>query len=362
MRLLHTTRLTLEDFLPNQEPPYAILSHTWGDSEITYDHLTQNGTVLGLPSNEKILGACKVALENGHEYIWVDTCCINKSSSAELQEAINSMFQWYKSSVVCYAYISDFRLTDPVDSPRKELDLKSLGKSRWFTRGWTLQELLAPSIVTFFDAYWKEIGSKSSLRPLLSQYTGIPGDALQGRDLHLYDVNEKFAWARNRQTLRPEDRAYALLGIFDVSMPMIYGEGHEKALWRLHKEIREVQKTELPTWPSSSVSNDRGGRLLQIGERGVSNKDGALVASNDEPKPYYLSPNFKPEMATPAELRKILRENGVRTPMHSSKRYLVDEFRREVMEKTRPQNRMQAMLQEASQTLKSLGGDSIKFI
>ena len=155
-----------------------------------------------------------------------DLCCIDKTSSAELSEAINSMYRWYQESGVCYAYLAD-------------VPPNAFSKSRWFTRGWTLQELIAPSTVIFLDQKWQEIGTKSSLQRVISEITGIPTDILLGGDLEDASIAQRMSWASKRETTRVEDAAYCLMGIFSIHMPMLYGEG-ERAFIRLQEEIMRV--------------------------------------------------------------------------------------------------------------------------
>ncbi|KAH7350587.1 heterokaryon incompatibility protein-domain-containing protein [Rhexocercosporidium sp. MPI-PUGE-AT-0058] len=223
MRLLHTTKLTLHTFFDKDVPKYAILSHRWDEEEVIFQDL-QSGRGPDMPGFAKIQGCCAQARSDGWEYAWIDSCCIDKSSSAELSEAINSMFKWYEKAMVCYVYLSD------VDG--KKAIPEQLEVSAWFTRGWTLQELLAPETVVFFDRYWRDIGTKSTLEDLISQITRI-------RDIFAWQeccVAEKMSWASRRGTTRVEDEAYCLMGIFDVNMPLLYGEG-KKAFQRLQLEI-----------------------------------------------------------------------------------------------------------------------------
>ncbi|KXX76584.1 Vegetative incompatibility protein HET-E-1 [Madurella mycetomatis] len=233
MRLLNTLTLKFEEFLGEageEIPPYAILSHTWGPEEVSYkDYVDNNGSSkLGY---EKIVQCCRLAVSEGFDYVWIDTCCIDKSSSAELSEAINSMMRWYRDAAICYAYLSD------VDSSEDAVpEDSSFARSRWFTRGWTLQELLAPAEVVFLGSDWKEIGTKKSLRNVVSRITGIDVRALDNGSWLDYSVAQKMSWAARRQTTRPEDEAYCLMGLFDVNMPMLYGEGR-KAFYRLQQEI-----------------------------------------------------------------------------------------------------------------------------
>ncbi|KAG4277357.1 hypothetical protein FPRO04_14147 [Fusarium proliferatum] len=171
------------------------------------------------------------AASNGFHWVWVDTCCIDKKSSAELSEAINSMFRWYRNAQVCYVYLQDVHwCTD------KETISEQLYPSRWFTRGWTLQELIAPSKVEFYSTDWKRIGSKDDLCGLLSSITRIDEHILKGGDMDSVSVARRMSWASDRKTSRVEDAAYCLLGIFDVNIPLIYGEGR-KAFQRLQEAI-----------------------------------------------------------------------------------------------------------------------------
>ncbi|KAH8902532.1 HET-domain-containing protein, partial [Coniochaeta sp. PMI_546] len=223
MRLLNVKTRKLEEFFDEFIPRYAILSHTWGADEVLYSHVQEGGYKGG---SAKVDGCCAQAAKDGLDYVWIDTCCIDKSSSAELSEAINSMFAWYRGSVVCYVYLVDLT--------------SAFAKSRWFTRGWTLQELLAPDNVVFFSASWSPIGRKLS-KPrirVLTTITGIPDSCLSASSKAFGEasVAQKMSWAAGRKTTRREDRAYSLLGIFGVNMAMLYGEG-DNAFVRLQEEI-----------------------------------------------------------------------------------------------------------------------------
>jgi len=182
---------------------------------------------------EKIRQTCRLAAIDGYEYAWVDSCCIDKRSSAELSEAINSMYRWYRDSAVCYTHLSDVpsELIDPSESN------DAFQKSRWFTRGWTLQELIAPRNLYFFSQDWQRIGVKEALVGRISDITGIHKDVLRhGNNAKRVSVARRMAWASQRETTRVEDIAYCLMGIFDVHMPLLYGEG-PKAFERLQLEI-----------------------------------------------------------------------------------------------------------------------------
>ncbi|PIL34788.1 hypothetical protein GSI_02575 [Ganoderma sinense ZZ0214-1] len=242
MRLLNTSTGELQDFPDESLPRYAILSHVWQTDELSFEDLRALHTLLsssptsGLDvlskTPSKIRECCRVAREYGYSWVWIDTCCIDKSSSAELSEAINSMFAWYKCADACFAFLHD---VDEYEDPCAQES--SFRQSKWWTRGWTLQELLAPSMVVFFSRTWRLIGTKASLAQLVHEITGIQVEILVGaRPIHRASVAQRMSWAAKRVTTRIEDRAYSLLGIFDVHMPTIYGEGSH-AFIRLQEEI-----------------------------------------------------------------------------------------------------------------------------
>ncbi|PVH92845.1 HET-domain-containing protein [Periconia macrospinosa] len=236
-------QFSLVEFVGNNIPPYAILSHTWGskDDEVFFQDI-KNDVGKEKPGYQKIRFCGKQAKDDDLAFIWVDTCCIDKTSSAELSEAINSMFQWYQNAKICYAYLSDVSNKISGDENQSVQRQKlALQRSRWFTRGWTLQELLAPASVEFFSKDWERLGSKQYLKQTIHEITKVPLEVLEGAPVSRYSVEERFSWASNRQTTRVEDESYCLLGIFDIHMPLIYGEGKEKALKRLQKEVRESQ-------------------------------------------------------------------------------------------------------------------------
>ncbi|KAK4208162.1 vegetative incompatibility protein HET-E-1 [Rhypophila decipiens] len=247
MRLLlapdNTHLIQTKEFIGDEIPKlkYAILSHTWGAEaeEVSLQELNApfESTDAKAAGFDKIHKACQRAKRDGLEYTWVDTCCIDKTSSAELTEAINSMYAWYAGAKVCYAYLSDL-------DPGADLET-ALPQCKWFTRGWTLQELIAPRHVIFFDRDWNEIGNKNEneignkneLSNLLSRITNIPVKLLHSqKPLEHYSVARRMSWAARRKTTRIEDLAYCLLGIFEVNLALIYGEG-KKAFIRLQEAI-----------------------------------------------------------------------------------------------------------------------------
>jgi hypothetical protein len=237
MRLVHSKTLDLHEFPPNEIPPYAILSHRWGKEEVSFQDM-QAGRAKGMRGFAKLKWTCQIARGQNLDFVWVDTCCIDKSSSAELSESINSMFLWYTNARVCYAYLDDF-------APRadRRVEESSFGSCRWFTRGWTLQELIAPPEVFFYARDWSFMGWRSTFSEKIARITSIPVEILAASHnnskmayMRSTSVAQRMSWASKRETTRVEDIAYCLLGIFGVSMPLLYGEG-EKAFIRLQEEI-----------------------------------------------------------------------------------------------------------------------------
>ncbi|OHF03222.1 hypothetical protein CORC01_01606 [Colletotrichum orchidophilum] len=241
MWLIDTETLKLGQFIGRNIPSYAILSHTWAEEEVSFQDIQgqspgrQQPTAINKIGFAKIQRTCALARQQGLQYAWIDTCCIDKSSSAELTEAINSMFKWYQRANVCYVWLSDLI---PSTNIYSDDGARELGTCRWFTRGWTLQELIASRTVQFYDQDWTLVGSKSGLLRQLHAVTAIDIDVLGGdeRALTYTTVAEKMSWAAGRDTTRIEDAAYCLMGIFDINMPLFYGE-EEKAFQRLQNEI-----------------------------------------------------------------------------------------------------------------------------
>ena len=228
----------------DQPPPYAILSHTWADGqEVTYSELVA-GAGKDKTGFAKIRFCSERVEADGLEYCWVDTCCIDKSTSDELSTAINSMFRWYQRASKCYVYLSDVSVPDEIsDAEAYPIAWQeTFGRSRWFTRGWTLQELLAPASVEFFSEQGKRLGTRVSLEQKLHDITQIPIAALRGRPLGEFSVEDRMSWAAGRMTTRQEDKVYCLLGIFGVFLSLIYGEGEAYATLRLKEEIQKRQE------------------------------------------------------------------------------------------------------------------------
>ncbi|KAI8949270.1 heterokaryon incompatibility protein-domain-containing protein [Xylaria longipes] len=270
MRLIETrsSSYTIKEFV-GAIPRYAILSHTWGEDEVTLQDM--QSSIEGAKKKRgfsKIEGCCGLARGQGIYYAWIDTCCIDKTNGAELSEAINSMFSWYKNAEVCYAYLSDVfpddvpitpaTLSSSIIGQERFDDTSRFFRSRWFSRCWTLQELLAPELVEFYTKDWQRFGTRNSLENYISQVTGIRPEILsEGFSPRSpeYSVAERMSWAAKRTTTRIEDCAYSLLGIFNVNMPLIYGEG-PKAFHRLQVEIIRWQEDyTILAWGNEGLSN-----------------------------------------------------------------------------------------------------------
>ncbi|GIZ49909.1 hypothetical protein CKM354_001292600 [Cercospora kikuchii] len=288
MWLIDVETRELEYFASCEKVRYAILSHTWEEEEVTFQEF-RDGTAKDRMGYAKIMKTCNQAQKDGLRYAWVDTCCINKESSAELSEAINSMWRYYWNARICYALLSDVRsfgmeMTDdmlipnresfPVNEKAQALWNGHVVKSRWFTRGWTLQELIAPQNLLLFNSAWTLLGERYNLCISLSELTGIDAELLAypgTTSLTDYTIAKKMSWAARRETSRIEDRAYSLLGLFDINMPLLYGEGR-KAFIRLQEEIIKS---------SSDMSFLAFGP--QVGNRNI---DGIFADSPDRFAPY----------------------------------------------------------------------------
>lgn len=251
MRLLKRSSdgtLSLTDDLIGKDIPqeYAILSHTWiHGQEVTLQEF-KDGNFKDSARNEKAgykkIQLCgDLAAQHGLQYFWVDTCCIDKSNEKELTTALNSMFRWYKNATRCYVYLSDVSARTQDGQCVHVESQSSFGKSRWFKRGWTLQELLAPKTIDFYTSDSVLLGDKASLEREIAEITRIPKEALRGQPLSTFGIDKRFSWIAGRQTTEAEDMAYCLLGIFDIYMPLIYGEGQASAMRRLRREIEIME-------------------------------------------------------------------------------------------------------------------------
>ena len=231
----------LVSFDSDDLPRYAILSHTWTEGqEVTYNELVAGGGK-EKTGYAKISFCSERAAADDLEYFWVDTCCINKSTNDELSTAINSMFSWYQGASKCYVYLWDVSVPDEITDAEAFPIMWQVAfrRSRWFTRGWTLQELLAPANVQFFCKQGKRLGNRVSLEREIHGITGIPIAALRGQPLSEFSVEERMGWAARRTTTLNEDKVYCLFGIFRVFLPLIYGEGEAYAMLRLKEEIQK---------------------------------------------------------------------------------------------------------------------------
>ncbi|KAF2095361.1 HET-domain-containing protein, partial [Rhizodiscina lignyota] len=309
MRLIDTRTLELKEFLNIDLPKYAILSHTWEEEEITFEQFQGlHDELKHLQGFKKIQNACEVARLEKLGYAWCDTCCIDKRSSSELSEAINSMFKWYRDSEICIAYLADVPNLNGVtedpwlgeeDEPHfanAEIELllaSEFAKSRWHTRGWTLQELIAPRRVRFYSKDWEYLANKEEdISHALSYITGVPVPILRNAAQLMSPIRgpcaaNKMSWAANRATSRVEDTAYCLLGLFGVNMPLLYGEG-SRAFTRLQEEIIRISddhsifvfeaSDERPVLAPSPAAFTHGARIVRL--------IGAQYAS---PEPYAMT-------------------------------------------------------------------------
>ncbi|KAI0020355.1 heterokaryon incompatibility protein-domain-containing protein [Xylariomycetidae sp. FL0641] len=300
MRLLSTRTRELREFFDDERPPYAILSHRWlSQEEVSFRELSElycaseNGPETGPIASRsgylKIQGCRQQALQDGFDWVWIDTCCIDKSSSAELSEAINSMFNWYKDSDICYAYLTDVPdATDDITQPESAFRM-----SQWFLRGWTLQELLAPRKVRFLDASWNSIGDLQEgtvLLHVVSEVSRISPEYLTGQPMETASIARRMSWASRRRTTRKEDIAYCLLGIFDVNMPLLYGEG-DKAFVRLQEEImKHTTDHTILAWGVNSGKRNFGKTLKETSPEEC-HEYGVLARS---PADFADSSNFMP--------------------------------------------------------------------
>ena len=266
MRLLNTASLKAEDFFLDDIPTYAILSHRWRKQEVSLQELN-DGRAVEKDGYVKLVQCCRIALAAGFNYVWIDTCCIDKTNNTELTEAINSMYRWYKDSQTCYAYLDDVTTEGDFD------------QSEWFIRGWTLHELIAPVHVEFCNKSWKHLETKRSLRKRVRAATGIHISALSGSPPASFSIAQRMSWASRRVTTKIEDTAYCLFGLFDVNMPLLYGEG-QKSFLRLQQEIiKDSSDQSIFAW-SSNAEGYRG--LLALSPSCLSGSSN-IVSCDEEP-------------------------------------------------------------------------------
>lgn len=243
MRLLNVETLQLEEFF-NNVPAYTILSHTWTNDEVLFKDIENETADQKSAWSLKVKPCCEQTAADGFQYTWIDTLAIDKTNLVELSEAVNSMFRWYEQASLCYVYLFDY--------PFEDIRPQWLARCRWWSRGWTLQELLAPEFVVFYNSHWREIGSRTSLKCEISTVTEIA-------DVHLEDFKgctlaTKMSWASKRSTTLKEDEAYCLLGVFGIYMPLIYGEG-SNAFYRLQLElVKQYSDQSILAWNGQSHS------------------------------------------------------------------------------------------------------------
>jgi hypothetical protein len=296
MRLLNTTTLQLYEFFGSNIPSYYILSHLWEDGEITYQDL-RDRTNLRAYGWSKVRNACLFATARkaqGRDFrgtsvnhIWIDTCCIDKTSSAELTEAINSMFTRYQHAVECFVYLKDVpsgaNLTTEADV---------IVQSEWWTRGWTLQELLAPEELVFISNNWQDtLGSRSVLSDIILDATGISKDDFQALRRGRVSIARRMSWASRRSCTREEDEAYCLMGLFGVNMPLLYGEGR-KAFQRLQAEILKESDDEsiFAWWTDNFYFHEPESNLLATSPKAFWHSANVKPWSFDrDAKPYALT-------------------------------------------------------------------------
>lgn len=292
MRLINTYTLETIEVDNGEKIPYAILSHRWDakHEELSYQEIMNVNFSQDTKQKagfEKLRKTCEIArTEYSQKYVWIDTCCIDKSSSAELSQAINSMFRWYKEAEVCIAFLKDVTA-----------DTKDITSSEWFRRGWTLQELIAPKEVVFFDQDWQRLGTKESHGSLIYLKTGISAGILSGaKSLDEYPIAVRMSWASQRKTKHPEDLAYSLLGIFDVNMTMIYGEGSKAFIRLQEKLLKQSSDMSIFAWCDANTT--------EHGVSGLLATSPAQFAGMNNIEPSYESP--------PQDLEFSVTNRGIR--------------------------------------------------
>jgi tetratricopeptide (TPR) repeat protein len=282
MRLLHfnqSGRLMLKDFRDKAVPPYAILSHRWGSSEVLFEDLGKD-KCKEKDGYQKIEFCAKRLAEDQLQYFWVDTCCIDKWNLRELSHSINSMFHWYRNAAKCYVFLSDVSVSTATEVRERTSWELSFRTSEWFTRGWTLQELIAPQQVEFYSRQGQRIGDKTSLGQLVYEITDIPHKVLQNCPLDRFSIAERKTWAANRKTTEEEDIVYCLLGILGFSMPVDYGEKKDTALRRLQMVEEEAAGRAPCIIPFSQNAHFVGGepQLAELEAKLFSNKQTTTLA------------------------------------------------------------------------------------
>jgi tetratricopeptide (TPR) repeat protein len=300
MRLLcfdQHERLVVTEFRGKTIPPYAILSHRWGDAEIVLEDIGSETYKEKKDGYRKLQFCAEQAAQDKLHYFWIDTCCIDRWDLHERSKSINSMFLWYKNATRCYVYLSDVSVPTATETLQRSQWEMSFRARAWFRRGWTLQELIAPVLVEFFSCKGRQIGDKISLDQLVHEITSIPLAALRNCPLDQFTTSERARWVENRETTEDEDMVYCLLGVLDVAMPTSYGEGREIALRRLHAEVEAAssapciipfsqndrfvgQEVQLAELEAKLFSDRQSTRLAIVGPRGTGKSQLALEVAH----------------------------------------------------------------------------------
>jgi Heterokaryon incompatibility protein (HET) len=349
--------------LHNNIPPYLILSHTWSsnkDDEVSFSDI-KNGHFQKPAWHTKVRGFCNIARQKGYNYVWIDTCCIDKSSSAELAMSINSMYRWYQQADACFVYLSDVKKSKHMgwfQNPQKDC-----AKPKWFTRCWTLQELIAPRRLALYDKNWERLGSRAELSRAISVATDIPTSVLEGQNIRSYSLDTVVSWSKGREATWEEDRAYSLVSLLGVSMDGRYGEGWKHAFNRLKFEvkfhrpddtsfvnfmdayiddmdayIKDMEGRRLRLYPSFELENKVSDVTASVVSSSDSeDSDGSISSGTGSDIPYLLDLQVvDPQSFSTNKLRKIIRVSlGVDVSSSASKAELVDVFNRNVVSKRR---------------------------
>jgi hypothetical protein len=337
-------------------PPYLILSHTWSsnnDDEVSFSDI-KSGHLLKPAWHTKVRGFCSIARQKGYSYVWIDTCCIDPSSSAELSMSINSMYHWYQQADACFVYLSDVKKSKHMDWFRNAQ--KGRAKPKWFTKSWTLQELIAPRMLALFDKNWERLGGRAELSRAISAATGVPVAVLHGQDVREYSPDTIVSWSRWRQATREEDRAYSLVSLLGVYINERYGEGWKLAFTRLKFEIKnhkpddatvvkfmnayikDMEGYRIRPYPSFELENNVSGVSASVVWSSDSeDSEGSIASGTESDIPSDLSLQVvDPQGLSTQELRKIIRVKlGVIVSSSASKAELVDTFNRKVVSKLR---------------------------
>jgi hypothetical protein len=352
MRLLdiRTEPPTLTFYHQHNIPPYLILSHTWssnGDDEISFSDV-KNGNLQKPAWHTKVRGFCNIARQKGYNYVWIDTCCIDKSSSAELSMSINSMYRWYQQADACFVFLNDVEKSKHMQWFR--CAQKECARPKWFTRSWTLQELIAPPRLTLFDKNWENLGSRAELSRTISIVTGVPVAVLHGRDVREYPPQTIVSWSRAREAGWEEDRAYSLVSLLGISINERYGEGYKLAFRRLKLEVEHhnpdhvaftrfmdayilhMDTCTIRSHPSFELENKVSDVTASVtGSSESEDSDGSMSETGPD-TPFALDLRaIDPQSMSANNLRKFTRVKlGVAVSSSASKAELVDLFNRTV--------------------------------